>query len=1552
MKSKRVISSKLLDLVVVCSAACLLLLVAGATAAQSKEAIPADLLQRWNKLRAESPDTGQVADLLNEGERIITRLQELEDLRRDPEKASSKNYYQRVVRLQDRFKDLLRRIEMARLSTLPQEEIMAMRSRYEDERRRLEDEIVALEDSIIIRGEKFLNTYKQQIALKHYMSKQEMIVDFIYRLAEIYYRRGEDEFYRNNDITAFKPSLEKYQRIIDEFPASEYVDDALYNIAYVKNSSQSLDDRLEAITLYKTLIAKYHDSPFVPEAYWRVAEFHFYQTPPNVAEAITYYAQLQNYPDTNWYVRGLYKVGWCHFLAGDYPAAIDYFTQTVEASLDSSRVSGDLLFASMLDEALEYISVCFAQDREEWAGSGVAAALAFVKSDSLRQATYGKRILEYLGDIYQYQVGKYDLAIEAFTAYLDLYPLDAKAPWLQEKIIKCYAANLRDFQSAYEEKDRLFTLYRTGTAWDEANPDPQLRADANKIIEEYYFQNINESIGRALKNNDQALVARSVEMSQNYLDEYPEGPNAYTVNYNMAVLLDQHVAKPDQAYVEYIKVSKDYPDDRHRKDAAVSAVVIAQRMVADLGKMPADSLRGTEIGDAEQKLIDAVDNYLAYFPDGEEADVFLMNAGAVYYNHGMYEEARQYYRRLVTDFPLGLRRAAAYRYIMNSYFAEGNFVEAEKVAKEIQSVGVDPELLADARTRQAEATFLHAQGLKDEGDLLAAADEYRRSALETPDYENADKALFEAGLAYQEAKAWEQANEVYLLLVERYPESELADKSLYNAGYNSQSELGDKQFAAATFERLAMEYPQSELAQDALRNASINYVEAQDWNGAIRVNSSYVQMFPGAPDANVFLFESAGLYLKLGNEAAANEVYATYAQRFPNDPRTVRAYWEHGKYLQEQGRHTEAIAEFNSGIQAHRDLVAQGQRGEETYASRCLYEVIKADFAAYEAIEFAPASAVETKKAEKLAKRDQLLNLLAELNGFAKDEMLEGLYMVGRVEEELSRCFASQALPEKGSAEEKIITREIANQDAIEIARRAMDAYVKAAQDIEAAARVLSTKEEELERHKQELSLWVLEAQKSDSIPPGLPDSSVALSELDRGLEDVRSAFQIATDWSRRAQEKVPELALRNAEIKFATVQAFLDLPDVGKNDELKMLYRSGVLSEFAAPRSAVVIGLYREAIAKSGYSDDEEQWKAKALNNLAQVFEALESEYRELNERALDSYSRFRTIYQDLLSQGEGATTSGGLEAADIAEKLVLYSDHSYEFALGALEAQNTLLDSAEGGDEIPLDIRSRFVAAAIEEAFRINERYAILAAEALDSKSVAEQRQGESVVWEDAVLTYEDCAYNFNGHREELLSTAMNFNRLHGNDQALALRIGWMLVDLDRETYLSLLADYGTEAWIWSDETFVVSPSFESGWEKIDFADDGWSAPRVTAPQNLGRELAESQALWIALEADTLVCDSLYLRKAFAINGEPVAGDLWISVDGGYALQVNEEFIGATEPGEGWTEVAHYDVSQTLRSGSNVIAVMAVDPDSTTQGVALALKYKVLPAKPTGEP
>ncbi len=1552
----------------------LLLAISSLSAAgKPREALPVDLLEQWQKIKSESPDTGRVTDLLAEGERIILRLQELEDLRHDPQNPPGENFNQRVQQLQDRFKDLLRRIEMARVVRLPDGEIQAMRDRYEQERAQLQIETRALEDSIIARGEIFLATYKQNINYSHYLSKQEMIVDFLYRLAEIYYQRGEEEFFAANDIAAFKPALEKYQRIIDEFPASDYVDDALYNIAYVKNSSRVPDDQQEAIKLYKTLIEKYSTSPFVAEAYWRVGEYYFYQEPAQTAEAINFYAALLNYPDTHWYARGLYKIGWCHFRNAEYPQAIDYFTRTVEASLDSAAAYQDVLFASMLDEALEYISVCYAQEESEWSGAGVAAAVAFVQADSIRLHTYGERIIEYLGDIHKFQLGKYDKAVEAYQAHIHLYPLSPKAPWVQEKIINLYAANLRDFPRAYDEKDLLFQAYRAGTDWDKANPDSALRSAANVIIEKYYTQNISETIGRALQTNDRSLLERSVQMSRNYLEFFPQGPNAYTVNFNLAVLLERNLAESEQAYAEFLKVSKDYPDDKHRKESAVNAAIIAQKLINAQGAPPADSLLTRPLSDPEAKYVAAAENYLNLFPQGEEAELFLLNTGALYYKHGLYPDSRKYYERLLADFPEGSRRGEAYRFLMNGYFAEGNYPEAERIAKEIQAAGADSSLLADAKTRQAESVFLGAQGYKQNSDFLGAAQEFKRAALESPDYGQADKALFESGLAFQQAKAWKEAIEVCTLLVQRYPKSELADKALYNVAYNSQAELGDKALAAATFERLAREYPTSPLAQDALRNASINYSEAGDWAGAIRTNTAYTQMFAAAPDANLFLFENAGLYLKLGDEVSAEQIYADYTRRYPNDPRAVRAHWERGSYLLHKARSSEAYTEFTAGLQTHRRMLAAGSPGEETYASRCLLEVVRADFQTYEAIQFAPANQVEANKQTKLARRDLLLAQLEELNRMGKDEMFEGLYSVGKLEEDLSRAFAGQELPAKGSAEEKILTRETANQDAIEIALRAINAYRKAAEDIAAAAGILQAKQAELQTRREALSAWVMEAQKTDPQPPALPDSTAALAELDRGQQEVQTALENAASWSRRTKDKVPELALSNAEIKLSTVKAFLALPDAGKNDDLKMLYRAGVLSEFAAPRGAEVVRLYRQALAAAATSEEADTWKSKSLAGINELFSLLETEFRALNERPLTAYSQYYAEYQSLLKQGEGATTRQGQQAADVAEKLVFYSNQSADYARAALTAQSTLLSAAEEGEEIPPEVRSRLAASTLEEVFRLNDRYASLAADANTAKTSAQDRQSQSVVWEDAVMTYEDCAYNYTGHQEALLNTAYEFNQQHGADQPLSLRLARALAALDREKYLPLLAQYGVESWVRSDETFLVRPDYLAEWDCLDCPREGWIAPLIVAHTgHEADELAQSKPVWLsrqvaqstpdslaldslqepAVAVENVPYDSLYLRKTFEISEEPVAGELWISSEGGFAVQLNGELIGALEPGQPTADPLHYEVAQLLKSGGNVLTILALDSETEHKGVMIALKYKVLPAPSFGGP
>ncbi len=320
--------------------------------AWSKEPLPVYLSERWNTLRTQTPDSGKISDLVHLGEGILKELSELDAQRRDVKHINSDQFDQRIIHLQEQFVVIIRAIEIENVALMSIEDMQELKRRYNAERLDLQVLTRALEDSIIARGEIFVETYKQNISYHHYLAKQDMLADFIYRMAEIYYQRDAERFSEYNDMSVFKSALEKYQRILDEFPKSDYADAALYNIAYIKSNSPSNDEKQAAIALYKDLAANYPSSQYVPEAYWQLGEYYFYHKPPQVQKAILYYSELQNYTDTRWYARGLYKIGWCHYRNSNYPEAIKYFANTVEVSMQDSETKGDILAASMLEESL------------------------------------------------------------------------------------------------------------------------------------------------------------------------------------------------------------------------------------------------------------------------------------------------------------------------------------------------------------------------------------------------------------------------------------------------------------------------------------------------------------------------------------------------------------------------------------------------------------------------------------------------------------------------------------------------------------------------------------------------------------------------------------------------------------------------------------------------------------------------------------------------------------------------------------------------------------------------------------------------------------------------------------------------------------------------------------------------------------------------------------------------------------------------------------------------------------------------------------------------
>jgi hypothetical protein len=80
--------------------------------------------------------------------------------------------------------------------------------------------------------------------------------------------------------------------------------------------------------------------------------------------------------------------------------------------------------------------------------------------------------------------------------------------------------------------------------------------------------------------NDPEMISEAVKRFEMYLDNYREvHDEAYDINYNLAIIYEQILQDYDKAYEEYIRVSKDYKQDRHRETSALQAILVAQKLV-------------------------------------------------------------------------------------------------------------------------------------------------------------------------------------------------------------------------------------------------------------------------------------------------------------------------------------------------------------------------------------------------------------------------------------------------------------------------------------------------------------------------------------------------------------------------------------------------------------------------------------------------------------------------------------------------------------------------------------------------------------------------------------------------------------------------------------------------------------------------------------------------------------------------------------------------------------------------------------------------------------
>ncbi len=577
------------------------------------------------------------------------------------------------------------------------------------------------------------------------------------------------------------------------------------------------------------------DSKFWAETWLRIGEYHFDFdfTKDGLNKAISAYSKVLQRPDDRNYNLALYKVAWTYYRASRYPEAMENFWKLVQWSDDERKRTGK--GSELRDEAIQYLAIGFGYD--DWnenqisdPNEGMPRGIDRLQDPKLmpQDRPWTSEVYFRLGYVY-FDEAKYPEAIEVWKLALKRWPMDPQAPEVQNQIAIAYSRH-NDQEEAIAARAKL-SDYIEGSDWWEGNKDhPVEQRHAEQLAEDAL---INAAVGH--HQTAQSLRRRCVDQQEpdlcteaqkeyglaalayrGYIQHYPNSPEAYELNYNLADAL-YWSENYEESAKEYAAVRDSNLDDKYLSVAARLTVESIKRLVEK--KQASGELQvrtdppvpqGTppkvtpiEPPELLQRLAQAREMYLARVDTAHDTekvrDSYFYNNTLLLYLYGYWDLSRERFWAEFTGHCSGPNAQqsgqVAWLNLRNMAVALSETDEVRALGSELQTrkctfspsgtavAAVDcskPENktapmcvagqdLTNMRYRDAVDIFNRAeQATGDQQRLLyeQAASELVKAVNEEPNHPQAPLALEKAAIALERTSRFESAGRLYQRIID------------------------------------------------------------------------------------------------------------------------------------------------------------------------------------------------------------------------------------------------------------------------------------------------------------------------------------------------------------------------------------------------------------------------------------------------------------------------------------------------------------------------------------------------------------------------------------------------------------------------------------------------------------------------------------------------------------------------------------------------------------------------------------------------------------------
>lgn len=722
--------------------------------------------------------------------------------------------------------------------------------------------------------------------LRKYSDDPKYTPDAMFRLAELYFEKSSDDYLLasrafEDELTKYEsgerpdepvppdPTYEKtiglHRDLLTRFPSYRLADAARYLLGYCYGEQEQQD---EALAEYVALVENYPDSKFQAEVWTRIGEIHFDgNDAESLEKAISAYRKVQQFPDSPYYDKALYKIAWTYYRLDRYDEAVTSFVELVDYA-DQQKAKTGISGSELRTEAIQYIAISLAD--EAWGGLDKAKAVL----GPIESKDYTGELWKRYGEIL-YDQTRYRQAISVLEYTMAKYPTARYNPEAQEKVVRSYE-QLRDFDGATSAREKLVKNFSEGSGWYAANKDDtEAITNAEGLTEKSLYtaaifrhQQAQAYKGQGRRDDASRSYLAAAQAYEKYLARFPDSKNSYDFEFFLAECL-YYSGDFMAAATQYDKVRDSKVDNKHLEAAALSAVItyekeiesqVSARKLPKLDVLTGDQRKGKkverrELSPIHNKLISSSDRFVELLPVSKRAPNIQYRAAETFYKHDQLDEARKRFVKIVENHPGTDVAQYSGNLIIETYLAVDDWknvaVWSQRLADAADKApaGTNPdeekkrkEFRDEMKTFYLGALFKQAQKAEAAGRLEEAADTYVRIVNENPKHEFADKSLFNAAVMYSKVNRFDTASQMYKRVYSEYPASDLAPKALFQTGINAEKGF-DFTSAISAYSRLVEKYPNSDKRADALYNVAVVLENMQEYGKSADAFKKYAQTF-------------------------------------------------------------------------------------------------------------------------------------------------------------------------------------------------------------------------------------------------------------------------------------------------------------------------------------------------------------------------------------------------------------------------------------------------------------------------------------------------------------------------------------------------------------------------------------------------------------------------------------------------------------------------------------------------------------------------------------